>query len=60
MSTVHFIDRVIAYENGDLDEEEILELFQALVNSGAAWQLQGHYGRVAKQLLDEGLIHLPE
>ena len=50
------IDKIIAYEQGELDEEGTLELFQALVDSGMAWKLQGHYGRTAMSLLEAGLI----
>lgn len=54
------IDKMIAWERGELDENQTLELFQELVNSGLAWQLQGCYGRTAKYLIDSGLIRLPE
>lgn len=50
------IDKIIAYEAGDLDEDETLALFQELVKTGLAWRLQGHYGRTAVALLDAGLI----
>jgi hypothetical protein len=50
------VDKIIAYEQGDLDEDATIELFQELVNSGLAWQLQGHYGRTAKSLIDAGLV----
>jgi len=53
---VAVVDRIIAYENGDMSEEETIDLFQDLVNSGLAWQLQGHYGRLATLLINEGLI----
>jgi hypothetical protein len=53
---VNAIDRIIAYESGDLSEDEVIALFQDLVNTGLAWQLQGHYGRTAQALLDAGLI----
>jgi hypothetical protein len=52
------IDDIIAYENGLLDEDETLDLFQRLVDSGLAWELQGHYGRTAMALIEEGLITL--
>lgn len=50
---------IIAYENGELEYPEIVELFQGLVNTGLAWQLQGHYGRVATEMLEAGLITKP-
>lgn len=54
------VNKVIAYESGEMDEEEFLEFFQGLVNSGMAWQLQGHYGRTAAALLDQGRIVPPD
>ena len=48
------LNQVIAYEQGELDEEGIIELFQELINSGMAWKLQGSYGRTAKALIDAG------
>ena len=50
------IDKIIRYEQGEMDPEETLEFFQELVNTGLAWQLQGHYGRTAQALINEGLI----
>ena len=50
------IDKIIAFENGELDAESTLALFANLVNSGLAWQLQGSYGRTAKALIDRNLI----
>lgn len=47
---------IIAYEDGELDEEQIIALFQQLVDSGLAWQLQGSYGRTAKALIEAGLV----
>lgn len=50
------IDQIIAYENGELDKDEVVALFQHLVDTGLAWRLQGHYGRMAARLLEAGLI----
>ncbi len=52
------VDNIIRYENNEMTEEETIEFFQGLVNTGLAWSLQGHYGRVATHLIEEGLIAL--
>lgn len=56
MSERDLIDRLIAFEDGELEEAEVLALFQGLVDSGAAFQLQGSYGRTASRLIEAGLI----
>lgn len=48
------VGAIIAYESGELDEEGIIELFQNLIDTGLAWQLQGSYGRTANVLIDTG------
>lgn len=50
---------MIDWENGELDEEGTVKLFQNLVDTGLAWSLQGMYGRQAQRMLDAGEIHHP-
>ena len=49
-------ERIVAYEQGKLDQEQTIQLFQELVDSGMITKLQGHYGRLAFQLMEAGLI----
>lgn len=51
------IDKIILYEQGELDDIEVVDMFQELIDSGMAWALQGHYGRVAEALIDGGRCH---
>jgi hypothetical protein len=50
---------IIAYEQGDLDADDTIELFQHLVDTGMAWSLQGSYGRAAMVLIEAGLVTPP-
>ena len=54
--TMNNINQILAYENGELDEAGVIELFQSLVSTGLAWSLQGSYGRTAKALIEAGLV----
>lgn len=49
------VDNIIKYESGNMTNEETIKFFQELIDSGMAWKLQGHYGRTAVHLLEEGL-----
>lgn len=47
---------IIAYEEGELSHEDTLRFFAYLIRTGQAWTLQGSYGRVAEQLIVQGII----
>lgn len=49
------VDTLVAYEQGELDDEQIIEFFQQGIDAGWVWQFQGHYGRTAANLIEEGL-----
>jgi hypothetical protein len=49
-------ENIIAYESGELEENDILVLFSELVKNGMAWSLQGCYGRTARALIETGYI----
>lgn len=38
-------------------EEQLIEAWQFLIDTGMCWQLQGWFGRQAKALIDAGICH---
>jgi hypothetical protein len=38
-------------------EEEQIEAWQHLIDTGLAWSLQGSFGRMAKHLIEQGVCH---
>ena len=51
------LDAIMIIEGEAESQEQYFEAFQALINSGVVWQLQGFYGRTAAALIDEGMCH---
>ena len=53
---IDYLGMMIQYEQGELSYPEMITLFSYLVDTGMAWSLQGHYGRVAATLIENGII----
>lgn len=41
-------------------EEQVIEAWQTLIDTGLAWQLQGWFGRTAARLIEDGICTAPE
>ena len=41
-------------------EEQVIEAWQHLIDTGLAWQLQGWFGRTAMELINEGHCRPPK
>jgi len=52
----NLVDYIISYESGELEEQDMVNLFAYLIKTGQAWSLQGHYGRTASNLIDYNII----
>ena len=50
------VGQLMAYESGELDDTETLELFSELIKSGTIAHLQGAYGRDANAMIQNGLL----
>ena len=53
---MNFIDRIIQYEDGQMEWDEIVSFFQDLMDTGFILNLQGHYQRTAQTLIQTGEI----
>ena len=45
------------FEEGSQDE--VIQAWQVLIDTGLAWQLQGFFGRTASQLIEQGICSAP-
>jgi hypothetical protein len=53
-----FVDNIIAWESGEMNQKEEIAFFQKIIDNGQAWKLQGCYGRQAMELIEAGLCTL--
>ena len=51
------VTNLIAFESGQLNAPQTIELFSTLIKSGMVWQLQGSYGRGARNLILQGYLN---
>ena len=52
------IEKIVRYENGEMNCSEMIDFFQELIDIDLCWSLQGNYGRTAKALIEEGLCNV--
>ena len=56
VNQLNLMSQLIDYEAGILEEDDMVELFENLYETGLLWQLQGHYQRTFQDLVDSGSI----
>ena len=54
------VGQIVAFEQGELENEEVFALFRFLLDSGMIHSLQGSYQRMAEELLLAGKIEMPD
>jgi len=59
-TTNNLVNHLMSYEAGEMSDDEQIKFFQELINTGLAWSLQGHYGRVAASMIEAGLCESKE
>jgi hypothetical protein len=40
-------------------DDQVIEAWQFLVDTGICWQLQGYFGRMASDMIEAGLLTVP-
>lgn len=57
---MNLAERLNAWVDGSLDEDEVIQLFQELVDTGVAWNQDGYVGGMIRGLVEAGLVAVPE
>lgn len=50
---------IMAWESGEMSQEDEITFFQWMIDDGMVWGLQGYYGRHAAHLLETGQCTSP-
>lgn len=56
MSQYDLVDKFVRFENDEMEDDETIDFFQYLVDTGMVWRLQGSYGRMAQYLIEIGVV----
>ncbi len=51
------VNQLMDYESGAMSDDEQVELFQMLVDTGMIASLQGSYQRTARDMIEAGLVN---
>ena len=57
---MNFVNQIMKYESNEMNDDEVVDFFQELLNTGMLFHLQGHYQRTAKMLLHHGVIEIKD
>ena len=50
------LEAIEIIEDGESELDDLLIAWQFLLDTGLVWQLQGWYGRMAMEMIENGLI----
>jgi hypothetical protein len=54
---MEMIEDIKRYENGEMNEDQEVEFFQTLLDTGIIFSLQGHYQRQMDRMIENGVIN---
>ena len=54
------LEKVAEWENASMPFDKTIDMFQELIDTGMAWNLQGMYGRTAERLIHAGFCTVKE
>jgi hypothetical protein len=52
------VKNIIDYEGGEMEDEDVVKMYQSMINDGTAWRFQGSYGRQAMEYIRAGACAL--